>query len=105
MTEPKRTFPLALPRRWRNKQNGKDGKDLKVLPWFQPIDNESRFDFKGMLSELVPEFKNDVMGSFEAYSGLVVQVGWLVENENRIWIGLIGIENRELFEDLGPWNV
>ena len=53
-----RNFPFAKARRWRNKNLG-EGKgvpgEFKVLPWFQPIDNESRIDFKCLLKDLIPK--------------------------------------------------
>ncbi len=102
MASETRKFPLATPRRWKNKQSGKEH---KVLPWFQPIDDASRFDFKGMMKEIAPEvFTNDILANCECYSGLVMQLGWMIENENRIWIGVMQMDMTETFEDVGAWK-
>lgn len=97
-----RNFQLATPRHWKNKESGKS---LKVVPWFLPIDNESRLDFKGLLKEVEPTlFTDDVMADVEIYSGLVMQVGWLCENENNVWLGLAPVSMKEHFDDLGLWS-
>lgn len=95
-----RTYPFATPRCWRNKQNQLL---YKVVPWFQPIDNDSRIDFVGLFDEIEPKMFRDVMGKHEIYSGLVMQLGYLVESENRMWFGLIVDDPEEMFEDIGPW--
>ena len=96
-----RKFIHAMPRKWKNKHSGKI---FKALPWFVPLDDESRFDFKGLMKDLIPEFKNDVLKDFECYSGLLMQAGWMLENENHCWLGLTGLDVKELFEDLGEWS-
>ena len=96
-----RSFENCKPRKWKNKESGKL---FKVLPWFQPMDNESRFDFKGMLKDVLPELGEDILQDFECYSGLLLQVGWMMENENRMWLGLMGMDMNQYFEDLGHWT-
>ena len=98
-------FHHCQPRCWRNKDKT-DGRFLKVVPWFGPLGDDSRFDFKGLMKDCFPELmKDDVMKDFEVYSGLVMQIGWMIENENRMWFGLVGVEEmRVLFDDLGPWK-
>lgn len=95
-----REYPYARARRWQNKRSKKY---FKVIPWFQPIDNESRFDFRGMLLDIVPELENDVMAMKEIYSGMVVNCGWQLLNDAGCWFTFEhGIEDQ--FADLGPWK-
>ena len=96
-----RSYPFATPRCWKNKENNQL---YKVVPWFQPIDNDSRINFVGLFQEIEPTMLQDVMGDMEIYSGLVMQLGYLVESENRMWFGLIVDDPKEMFEDIGPWN-
>lgn len=101
-----RNFPFARPRRWRNKTLG-EGKgvpgEFKVLPWFQPIDNESRIDFKCLLKDLMPELSDDMMAEFEIYSGLMVHAGWQLHNDAGMWF-CIQRELKDQFDDLGDWD-
>ena len=95
-----REFPYARPRRWKHKENGNE---VKVIPWFVPVDNSSKFDFKGLMKEIEPGlFTDDVLGEFEVYSGLVMSFGWLMENAQNVWIGMPR-NSREYFDDVGPW--
>lgn len=95
-----RNYPYCRPRRWRSKQDST--KQFKVVPWFQPIDNESKYDFKGLIKEIDPTFTDDVLADFEVYSGLVVHMGWQLLNDHGIWFCLQkNLENQ--FEDLGAW--
>lgn len=79
-----------------------------MLPWFQPLD-ESRIDFKAVLSELDPTFKEDIMANFEVYSGLVMRVGWMIwtrpdeNSEDGTWT-CWGPEVESFFEPMGLWN-
>lgn len=91
-------YELCRARRWINKESGKE---VKALPWFQPLADDSRMDMVGLMKEVAPElFTNDVMKDFEVYSGLVLRVGWLIRNEHDVWFGVAkGVEDQ--FEDLG----
>lgn len=101
-SQPERKFPFAMPRRWKNKENGKE---VKVLPWFQPVEERSQFDFKGLMKELMPEiFEGDHMADFECYKGLVMFCGWQIENENNIWFCLPA-NVKDQFDDLGEWAI
>ena len=97
-------FPHAKPRCWRSKSQPEAGL-FKVLPWYQPIGDESRIDFKGIFKDLFPEMTEDVMSGAHIYSGLVLQVGFMVEGSNGVWIG-VGDPAfcKEQFEDLGAWD-
>lgn len=98
---PKRKFPFAKARRWRNK-NGDGLSHFKVLPWFQPIAEDSRLDFRGLIKDLLPELADDMLAEFNCYSGLVVHVGWQILNDAGVWFCVQhGIEDQ--FEDLGEW--
>jgi len=95
-----REFANMRPRKWQNKT--KPEIYAKVLPWFQPLDDNSRMDFKGLISELEPGLK-DHMKDFNAYSGLVLHIGWMVYTEQSVWWGMpLGVE--EQFNDLGYWD-
>lgn len=94
-------FPLAKPRRWINR---KTGKNFKVLPWFQPAEENSRFDFKGLMQDIFPEYKNDIMGMSEMYSGLVIQCGWQLYNDAGVWFCIQRKSQVEKqFKDVGYW--
>lgn len=94
-------FPYAHPKRWKNKLNGKE---VKALPWFQPIDTSSAFDFAGFMKELLPEiFEGDAMADLEVYKGLVMNVGWQIQNEHDVWF-CFPKSVAEQFEDLGFWH-
>ena len=96
-----RTFPHAKPRRWKSKI---DEKEFKVVPWFQPIDNESRFDFQGLLKEIEPDlFTDDTLAEFKVYSGLMLHLGWQLYNDAGTWLCMqMGLE--EHFDDIGEWH-
>jgi hypothetical protein len=91
------------PRCWQNKKNQKY---YKVVPWFQPFDTESEFDFVGLMREIDPTiFTDDLMGDFHVHKGLLLRMGWLIYTENQTWWGVP--YSRELeaeFEDLGLWE-
>ena len=96
-----RNFPFAKARRWKSKLNGKH---FKVVPWFQPIDNESRLDFKGLFKEIEPTlFTDDFLANFNVYSGLVIHLGWQIYNDAGVWF-CIQMGLQEHYEDLGDWK-
>lgn len=94
-----REFPYMKPRRWQNK---KSKKYFKVVPWFQPIDNESRLDFKALFKDLVPEFGDDVLAEMEIYSGLVMHCGYQLYNDGGMWF-CVQHSGKDFFKDCGPW--
>jgi hypothetical protein len=95
-----RMFPYTQAHRWKNKEAGTE---FKVLPWFQPMAEYSRMDFRGLLKDLLPEMSDDVLAEFNCYSGLVVHAGWQLHNDAGVWFCVQhGIE--EHFEDLGVWK-
>ena len=96
------TYIYVKPRCWKNNISGKK---FKVLPWFTPLEDRSQFDFAGLMKDIEPTlFTDDVLRDFEVYKGLVMRAGWIIENENGVWFGLVN--NKEVensFEDLGWW--
>lgn len=89
------------PRRWQQKLSKKY---FKVLPWFQPFDNESRIDFKGLFKDIVPELKLDkAMGKQEIYSGLVMHAGYQLLNDGGMWM-CVGHNLKKYFKDVGEWD-
>ena|ERR1035437_1188596 len=96
-----REFPYMRPRRWLQK---KSKKYFKVLPWFQPLDNESRLDFKALFRDLVPELGFDkAMGKMEIYSGLVMHCGYQIYNDGGMWF-CIEHHGKQFFKDCGLWD-
>lgn len=93
-------YPYAVPRRWKNKISGKE---YKVVPWFVPMEKESRFDFVGLIKECFPELVNDQFSDFEVYKGLVLRAGWLIENEHNVYFAL-PMNIKDQFEDIGEWK-
>lgn len=90
------------PRCWQNKDNKKY---YKVVPWFQPFDTESEFDFMGILKELDPRLAGDLMEDFHVHKGLLLRMGWLIYTENQTWWGVpYSKELETTFDDLGLWK-
>ncbi len=99
---PEREFIHLKPRCWKEKTSGRL---VKVIPWFGPLNDKSEFDMMGLLHELAPEIATeDVMAMFPIYKGTVVQLGWMIENDHNIWIGLAGVDSQNGFEHLGLWD-
>lgn len=63
-------------------------------PWWDPIQVEHDEKF---YEEILPEFRQFTQGRKIA-RGLVLQVGWLIQNQNGVWFGVNNIDG---FEDLG----
>ena len=96
-------FNLTRIRKWQRKDNGKI---MKVMPWYQPIAEDSRMDFNGLLKDLMPEVGDLSAGLNHIYSGLMMQQGYMVENHNRVWVGLFLTKEQaaKAFDDLGYWD-
>ena len=97
-------FDLTRVRKWKRKDNGKI---MKVMPWYQPIAEESRLDFQGILRDVMPELDiGETLGSSHIYSGLLMQQGYMVENHNRVWFGLFMTKEQaaKVFDDVGFWD-
>jgi hypothetical protein len=93
-----RKFPFARSRKWINKK--RPTTVLKVLPWFQPLDEKSEFDYAGLINDIFPEFSDGA----EIYRGTVMQLGWQVLNEHGIWL-CMPMSVKEHFKDVGEWPV
>lgn len=85
---------MNYPRLWKNKTNGKK---VRVMPWWETVKDgevEQSDDMGQMLS---------VIAGRKCKFGILSQVGYLIENEYGIWIGL-GPKAADQFEDLGEWK-
>lgn len=82
---------MKYPRLWKNK---KSGKKVRVMPWWETVNN-GEIEEVDALGRLVA----DVAGR-PCKFGILVQVGFLLENEHGIWLGL-GPKASESFDDLG----
>jgi len=78
---------------WMNKYNAEL---CLVHPQWEPIKID--FDEK-FYNDLVPELKIFAEGR-KCVHGVLIQVGWMIENKNNIWIGL-PFSAADQFEDLG----
>lgn len=79
---------------WLNKQSGQL---CLASPHWTPI--QIKFDEK-FYQELDPIVADMAKGR-RIVHGALVQVGWLVQNQNDVWFGMpMGVS--EQFEDLGP---
>ena len=90
---------MEKPRKWRHKDTGQI---FNVIPWWQCegelIDAESA---KKALKD-DPEAQKEI-GDWpdRLYRvGVLAQIGWLLENEHNIWVGL-GPKAKNYFDDLG----
>lgn len=103
VAETKRNYIHLTPQCWKNKETGGL---FKVIPWFAPVNDTSDFDFNFLLKDLDPIFTEDNMKDFEIYSGLVMKLGYLVENMNKVWMGLAFSEAEvdQHFERMGLWD-
>lgn len=82
---------MKYPRKWKNKISGQV---LRVMPWWEAVKD-------GEIEE------TDELGNMIATAaggpckfGTIVQIGYLLENEHGVWIG-VGPKAAEQFEDLG----
>ena len=77
---------MEYPRKWRHKETKKE---LRVMPWWEIPES--------ILSEKeAPNVAPDRMYKI----GALVQVGWLLENEHGVWLG-VGPKAADSFEDMG----
>lgn len=97
---PDRRFPRAMPRKWRNKDH--PTKILKVLPWFQPLEATHDFDYMGLFIECFPEDADETLAKQEVFSGMVLQVGYQLQQPGNVWI-CAPMSLADSFEDLGEW--
>ncbi len=90
-SEPITTYP----RRWLNTTSKKE---IRVMPWWETVkDGEiEKVDEMGqMISESI--------GGRPCKFGILVQIGYLLENEFGVWFG-VGPKAATAFKDLGEWK-
>jgi hypothetical protein len=73
---------------WQHKKNKKK---LRATPWWEIPE-----------SILDDEFK-ELMKGRKIKFGVLIQVGWLLENEHGVWLG-VGPAAAKEFNDLGEWK-
>lgn len=73
---------------WEHKETKKR---VRVLPWWECLD------------PLADEKLADLCEGRMFKIGALVQIGWLLENEHGMWLG-VGPKAAESFNDLGVWE-
>jgi predicted NAD/FAD-binding protein len=92
MSEPAKQV-VEYPRLWVHKENKKR---MRVMPWWETV-KEGEVEQVDELGHLIAE----VAGRTCKF-GVLVQVGFLLENEHGVWIG-VGPGAVEHFDDEGKW--
>jgi hypothetical protein len=82
---------MKYPRRWKNKESGKE---LRVMPWWEQVKNGEAVE-----TDELGQMLTEVAGQ-PCKMGVIVQVGYLLENEHGVWFG-VGPSAAKSFEDLG----
>lgn len=85
---------VQYPRLWRNL---KSNQKFRVMPWWETLDG----DKPAQVDEL-GQMVTEVAGR-PCKFGIIVQVGYLLETERGIWVG-VGPAAADQFEDLGEWK-
>jgi hypothetical protein len=80
-------------RSWMNK---KTGQVVLATEQWEPLQVEHDEKF---YESILPEFK-DFTGGRKVVRGLLLQVGWLIQNEHGVWFGM-PLSITDYFEDLG----
>ena len=78
------------PRYWKHKT---DGRVIRATPWWEIPLEDTVLDLTG------EEAKSAKLGDTRLKIGFLVQVGWLLENEHGMWLG-VGMKAQEMFEVL-----
>lgn len=88
------TYRIQYPRVWVHKDDPK--KQFRVMPWWETV--------KDGEVETVDELGHMVGASVGRVCkvGVLVQVGYLLENEHGIWFG-VGPKAAKSFNDQGEW--
>lgn len=81
------------PRLWEHKE--KKNK-LRVMPWWETV-KDGEVEKIDELGQLIAE-----EAGRPCKFGVLVQVGYLLENEHGVWLG-VGPKAAEQFNDLGKW--
>lgn len=85
---------LSYPRIWKNK---KTGKKFPIVPWWETV-KDGEIDKVDELGQLIAE-----VAGRPCKFGVIVQVGFLLENEYGVFLGVGPMAAKE-FEDLGEWK-
>ena len=80
------TARSSWPRLWQHKETKKQ---VRAMPWWE------------MPEPLDLGIKDSQIDGQKVKIGALVQIGWLLENENGVWFGL-GLNAAEHFEDITP---
>ena len=79
---------------WMNRSSG----DLVLAtPWWEPLTID--YDEK-LFNELLPLDLTKAIEGRKIAKGLVVQVGWMIQNRNDVWMGL-NQDAKDFFEVIG----
>ncbi len=81
------------PRLWQHK---KRKTKLRVMPWWETV-KDGQIEKVDELGQMVAE-----SAGRPCKFGVLVQVGYLLENEHGIWLG-VGIGAAKEFDDFGKW--
>lgn len=81
---------MRYPRRWKNKTSGQT---VRVMPWWETV-KDGEAEGVDELGKLVTE-----AAGRPCKFGVITQVGYLLENEHGIWLG-IGPKGAEHFDDI-----
>ena len=83
------------PRLWQNKTLGQK---VRVMPWWEIV-NGGEMVQVDELGEMITEVAGGRLCKF----GVITQVGYLLENEHGVWLG-VGPKATKHFKDLGEWK-
>lgn len=82
-------------RTWEHKETKKK---VRATEWWEIADPILEEEVSKAMQDKKDEFKDR---KFKI--GALVQVGWLLENEHNVWLG-VGPKAAESFNDLGEWK-
>ncbi len=85
---------MKYPRTWENK---KSKQKVRVMPWWETV-KEGKTEEVDELGHMIAE-----QAGRPCKFGILVQVGFLIENEEGVWFG-VGPKVEKHFNDLGEWN-
>lgn len=84
---------IKYPRIWQHKKN--KGK-MRVMPWWETV-KDGEFEEVDELGHAISVVAEGRTCKF----GVLVQIGYLIENEHGIWFG-VGPDVAKEFKDMGP---
>jgi hypothetical protein len=89
-----REAEVKYPRIWRNKESGSS---VRVMPWWETV-KDGEIEEVNELGEMITE-----VSGRPAKFGVLVQIGYLIENDHGIWLG-VNRSAAEAFDDMGEWG-